>query len=138
MTTTAVSLIGSGGDTTTTTSGDANADSGDGECGRSSGGTEHAIQTKDHPEMNQNCCDDSKEHSMCHLVEYICIEYIESICIYLFGGCNDVDINDHRNKSRYIKQEYRYDKGVPVRQLKMSDDRLLLDAQRIQKKRDSK
>ena len=65
MTTTAVSsqcvnfLIGSGGDTTATTSGDANADSGGGECGRSSGGTEHAIQMNDHPEMNQNCCDDS-------------------------------------------------------------------------------
>ena len=80
MTTTAVSsqcvnfLIGSGGDTTTT-SGDAIVDSGDGgECGRSSGGTEHAIQMKDHPEMNQNCRDDSKGHSTCHLVEYLCIK----------------------------------------------------------------
>ena len=81
MTTTAVSsqcvkfLIGSGGDTTATTSGDAIVDSGGGgECGRSSGGTEHAIQMKDHPEMNQNCRDDSKGHSTCHLVEYRCIE----------------------------------------------------------------
>ena len=86
MTTTAVSnqcvnfLSRSGGDTTTT-SGDAIVDSGGDECGRRSGGTEHAIQMKDHPEMNQNCRDDSKGHSTCHLVEYI---YVLNKYIYVY------------------------------------------------------